>query len=273
MSKIIKFFMSILGLSFLKKFLVKRSKALSYYKDKIKMINKWCLLDKETSNFYYKLTNLNRNYLAHVISVVTGEKHEKIISYFKELEENEELKTHIKNSIIKSGYGKDIQVDYGRRIGWYAIIRICKPKVIVETGVHHGVGACVIINALIKNHEENFTGAYYGTDIDINSGKLISGKYNDFGKVIYGDSINSLKNFEKKIDIFINDSDHNEEYEYNEYITILNKLSSKAIILGDNCHVTEKLSVFSLKNKRNFIFFEEKPESHWYPGAGIGFSY
>jgi len=273
MKKIMKFFLSISGLSYLKRSLARRSSALSYYKDKIKMINKWCLLNNETSNFYYKLTNLNRDYLAHTISLVTGEKYKKIIGYFTELEQNDELKTHIKNSITEAGYEEDIIVDYGRRIGWYAIIRICKPEIIIETGVHHGVGACVIISALIKNMEDNIFGTYYGTDIDLNSGKLISGKYKDFGKVIYGDSIDILKNFDKKIDLFINDSDHNKEYEYNEYKTILNKLSSKAIILGDNSHVTEMLSKFSIENNRKFIFFEEKPEDHWYPGAGIGISY
>jgi len=273
MKKIIKFFLTITGLYYVRRSLVRRSKALKYYKDKIKKINKWCLLNTETSNFYYELTDLNKNYLAHTISLVTGEKHERIIGYFAELEENDELRRHIKNSITESGYGKDIIVNYGRRIGWYAIIRICKPEVIIETGVHHGVGACVIISALLKNTEDNIFGKYYGTEIDLNSGKLISGKYKNFANIIYGDSINTLKNLDKKIDLFINDSDHDNEYEYNEYKTILNKLSSKAIIIGDNSHESNKLSKFSLENNRRFIFFAEKPENHWYPGAGIGISY
>jgi len=104
-------------------------------------------------------------------------------------------------------------------------------------------------------------------------GKLLDGKYKEDSEILYGDSIKSLEKFKFKIDLFINDSDHSGDYEYLEYKIILNKLSSNAIILGDNSHVTDKLSVFSKENKRKFIFFKEQPLEHWYPGAGIGISF
>ena len=75
------------------------------------------------------------------------------------------------------------------------------------------------------------------------------------------------------IDLFINDSDHSAEYESEEYKTISNKLSEHAIILGDNSHSSNKLFEFSLETKRHFVFFQEKPFKHWYPGAGIGISF
>ena len=75
------------------------------------------------------------------------------------------------------------------------------------------------------------------------------------------------------IDLFINDSDHLASYEYQEYQTIKNKLSPKALILGDNSHVTNKLLKFSIENDRNFVLFREEPKDHWYPGAGIGISF
>ena len=75
------------------------------------------------------------------------------------------------------------------------------------------------------------------------------------------------------MDLFINDSDHDVDYEYNEYMTIRNKLSPQAIILGDNSHVSNSLVKFSNENGCSFLFFQEKPDKHWYPGAGIGISY
>ena len=88
-----------------------------------------------------------------------------------------------------------------------------------------------------------------------------------------GDSIESLKGLDEKIDIFINDSDHSADYEYNEYLTIKNKLSNDGIILGDNSHVTDKLLDFSIENDRKFLFFKEVPLHYWYPGGGIGISF
>jgi hypothetical protein len=94
-----------------------------------------------------------------------------------------------------------------------------------------------------------------------------------YGEILYGDSIESLKQFDKVIDLFINDSDHSAEYEANEYKIVATKLAENAIILGDNSHCTDKLFEFSLKTGRQFIFFQEKPFKHWYPGGGIGIAF
>ena len=97
--------------------------------------------------------------------------------------------------------------------------------------------------------------------------------YSNFGEILYGDSIESLGKFQERIDLFINDSDHSAKYEYEEYEIIKNKLSSNAFLLGDNSHVTDSLRKFSNRNGRHFLFFREVPKDHWYPGAGIGFSF
>ena len=195
------------------------------------------------------------------------------MGYLDELEEDESLRRHLEQGLKSSTYEKDIQVEYGRRLGWYAFVRVLKPKVVIETGVDHGVGSCVLSSALLRNREEGYPGRYYGTELRPEGGQLLSGVYSEVGEIIYGDSIESLKNFEQPIDIFINDSDHSAEYEYNEYLTIVDKISPDGLILGDNSHVTDRLSRFSRENSRKFIFFAERPEDHWYPGAGIGVSF
>jgi hypothetical protein len=91
--------------------------------------------------------------------------------------------------------------------------------------------------------------------------------------VLYSDSIESLQGLRKQIDIFINDSDHSAEYEEREYETIKSKLARTAIILGDNAHATDKLINFALAPGRQFVFFQEQPLNHWYPGGGIGIAF
>ena len=81
-------------------------------------------------------------------------------------------------------------------------------------------------------------------------------------------SLESLDN----IDLFINDSDHSANYEKAEYELVRSKLSPRAIVLGDNAHVTSELAEFSMLHGRRFVFFSEEPEDHWYKGAGIGIS-
>jgi len=251
----------------------RRSIAMGYYSKNLEIIDKWVGKDTETSNFYYKLTSLNRDHLAQLISSITGEAYGKVVKYFDELDSDNELRQHLLQALKNSHYGKDIEVEYGRRLGWYAFVRVLKPKVVVETGVDHGVGSCVLASALLRNISEGFDGRYFGTEIRPEAGQLFCGKYATVGEILYADSISSLEKLDNKIDLFVNDSDHSGEYEYSEYLTIAKKLSDHAVILGDNSHVTDCLSRFSREQGRKFIFFSEKPENHWYPGAGIGISY
>lgn len=251
----------------------RRAIAMSYYRDTLAAIDKWVRQDKETSNFYYKLTPMNRDQLAQVIAATTGEAYDRIVAYFAELENDAELRSHLERALRGTQYGKDIEIEYSRRLGWYAFVRVLKPKVVVETGVDHGVGSCVLASALLRNIAEGHPGKYYGTDNRTVAGQLFSGKYASSGKILYDDSITSLRNLEEKIDLFVNDSDHSGEYEYQEYLTIADKLADGAVILGDNAHATDSLSRFSRERGRKFVFFAEKPEGHWYPGAGIGISY
>jgi len=167
----------------------------------------------------------------------------------------------------------DLRVDFGRRLGWYAFARAMKPKITVETGVDKGIGSVLLCSALLKNRDEGFEGYFFGTDINPEAGYLLGGKYAEVGKILYGDSIKTLSQFTEKIDLFINDSDHSSDYEYREYITIKDKISERAVLLGDNSHTSDKLAIFSKETNRNFLFFKEEPSEHWYPGAGIGISF
>jgi predicted O-methyltransferase YrrM len=244
----------------------------SYYKKNLAFIAKWIFKDTEDSNFYYRLDNRNKLHLISIMDYVTGLSNQEIQSYLNEIEDDLNLKNEIENFLKDADYGKDIVVEFGRRLGWYILARSQKPRIIVETGVDHGVGSLVLTSALLRNKSEGFSGFYYGTDINKNSGKLLRGKYAEVGKILFGDSIETLNQFKEKIDLFINDSDHSAQYEATEYEVVAPKLSRNAIILGDNSHATNSLYDFSLKTGRHFLFFKEIPTNHWYPGAGIGIS-
>ena len=135
------------------------------------------------------------------------------------------------------------------------------------------MGSVILSEALIKNEKEGFKGKYFGTDINPEAGYLFDDIFRKKGKIIYGDSIETLKKFDEPIDLFINDSDHSAKYEANEYKTVINKLSKNSVILGDNSHSADELLKFSIEHGRNFVLFRERPKNHWYPGAGIGISF
>ena len=257
------------------RFTFRAKTAIGYYTTPISNLVKWLFKSNETTNFTYDLNETNVQYLASLIADITGIEFSQTISFIREIEEDKALRQHIADLTANSdlSFLASDKVQFGRRIGWYALARALKPRTIVETGVDKGLGACVLTAALKKNDAEGFPGRYFGTDINPNAGYLLAGEYANYGSVLYGDSIASLQAFNDRIDLFINDSDHSADYEAQEYNTIANKLSEDAVVLGDNAHYTDKLLEFSLNNDRHFIFFQEKPLDHWYPGAGIGISF
>jgi predicted O-methyltransferase YrrM len=245
--------------------------AFEYYESKVHEIVRWLNESHENHNFTYDLTHINKQYLASLLAATTETEFETVQRYIHELEQDLTLRTHVLKSseVIQNA---DRTVLFGRRMGWYVLTRILKPRLTVETGVEKGLGACVLTSALKRNAAEGFPGKYIGTDINPRAGGLFKQPYSEFGEILYGDSITSLKTIDEKIDLFINDSDHSAEYEAAEYETIKERLSEQAVILGDNSHTTDKLLEFSIRNDRHFVFFQEQPERHWYPGAGIGIS-
>lgn len=236
---------------------------------------KWLFTSKETTNYTFDLEERNLKYLACLVAETTNISIDESIKYMNEILNDMNLKHHIASLTAISDYAfmADKEVKLSKRIGWYMFVRATKPKVVVETGVDKGLGSCVLTAALKRNRDEGFPGKYYGTDINPKAGYLLTGEYKEFGKILYGDSIESLSTLEEKIDLFINDSDHSAEYEAEEYKIITPKLSENSIILGDNSHTNNKLMEYSIKNNRRFVLFHEQPLDHWYPGGGIGISY
>ena len=236
---------------------------------------KWLFTSKETTNLTYDLRDDNLIYLGHFIATVTGKTYHEIDGFFKEILEDQSFYKHVQN-LYQHGadaFKSDKEVRLARRLGWYVIIRITKPKLVIETGVDKGLGSCVIAAALLRNRAEGFEGSYYGTDINPGAGFLFKAPYNQVGKILYGDSIESLKKINEPIDVFINDSDHSATYEAEEYETIKNQLNANSYVIADNAHCNTKLHEFSLKTNRKFLYFQEAPKNHWYLGASIAVAY
>lgn len=246
-----------------------------YFRPRLSQLVRKTFGTGEITNFTYDLTAKNLNYLAHTVAFAAQRPRQEIAGFIAEARQDAGLKQHVADAMRERGAPLNPGVDclFGRRLGWYAMVRALRPKVVVETGVERGHGAVLLCAALLRNAAEGYPGRYFGLDIAPGAGWLLTGKYAQTGKILYGDSLESLAKLQETIDLFINDSDHSAEYEAKEYAAIEFKLSSGAVILGDNAHATDKLALFSEKTGRNFLFFREEPMDHWYGGAGIGISF
>ncbi|OAP40011.1 hypothetical protein AU381_10760 [Sinorhizobium glycinis] len=235
----------------------------------------WLARSREHTNFTYELTADNLLYLAHTLSFVTAAPLADVKRILLELEEDAELRNSIADTIRKSAYRGvcDANIFYGRRAAWYAVVRLMKPRIVVETGVDKGLGSIILCAALRRNKASGSPGHYYGTDINPEAGWLLTPPYSEHGDILIGDSIETLKTFSETIDVFINDSDHSSSYEKLEYETISNKINEHSIIIGDNSGETDELAKFAESTERLFLLFKENPKNHWFGGGGAGFCF
>ena len=236
---------------------------------------RWLFNSREFTNTTYRYTDRNLTHLAVILSEITGARIDQIRGLFDELENDAELRSHLVQR-TQGGPGRlysDSDVRYTRRTAWYALTRILRPRVVIETGVDKGLGSAVLCAAILRNRGEGYEGYYYGTDINPEAGFLLGGKYSEAGTILYGDSIESLNKINDPINLFVNDSDHSAEYEAKEYLAVKDKLAADAVIIGDNAHCNDKLLHFAQATGRKFLFHRETLLDHWYPGDGIGFAF
>ena len=235
----------------------------------------WTVQSREHYNYSYDLQPLNLEYLAAFIAVVTGEPIKAARGFIREIDTEQALKDHVVrlNRSHKERFVADAEARFGRRMGWYALIRAHKPRLVIETGVDKGLGSCVIAAALLRNAAEGSPGRLLALDINPNAGYLLAKPYTDVAQMVYGDSLASIAAVKEPIDFFIHDSDHSAEHEAKELKAVESKLSPRGLVLSDNADCTDELIKFAERSGRQFLFFAEKPKNHWWPGDGIGVAF
>ena len=238
----------------------------------LKQGGKWLTARTENSNFYYELSDNNLADSASTLGFVFEVSPDVFEKYFQEILRDADFEEHLLSWKKKDLSMRDSSVAIGRRVVWYALVRHIRPRLVVETGVYHGVGACVIAAALRRNAEDGYQGSYLGTEINPNFGWMFSGPYREFGEILFGDSVTSLSNLDGPVDLFISDSNHSISYEREEYSTIGPLLSPTAVVVGDNAHVSLELNEWSREEGRRYLFMPEYSRNHWYRGGGIGVS-
>lgn len=235
----------------------------------------WVFTSREHYNYTYDLHPMSVNYLAAMLAVVTGRSQNEIAGYIREIETDEQLKRHIVAQTQQSPerYIADTEVRFGRRMGWYALVRALKPKIVVETGVDKGLGSCVLVAALQRNTKGGHPGTLIGIDINPKAGYLLSAPYDQPARMIFADSLATLSTLDTRVDLFIHDSDHSPEFETKEYEAVAGRLSANAVVVSDNAAHTDRLWRWSKQNNRQFLYYAENPVGHWWPGEGIAVAF
>ncbi|WP_203713097.1 class I SAM-dependent methyltransferase [Asanoa siamensis] len=237
---------------------------------------RWLFTSREHHNYTYELTKLSREHLAWFVSITCAVPVATVRGYFAEIDNDTALRGHIESATAASARRglADKHVRYARRIGWYAIVRAKRPAHVVETGVDKGLGTCVLAAALLRNTAEGSPGTVTSLDINPEAGYLArTAPWNGVVDLVIGDSIASIGALDRKVDMFLHDSDHSVAHERREFEAVEAKLAPGGMLLTDNVTVTNVLAEHAERTGRRFLAYRETPSRHWFPGDGIGLAW
>lgn len=229
---------------------------------------RWLANSREHTNFTYELSALNRLYLAHWVANVAEVSVGTCLQLFTEIESDHLFQQQVECATKRSSkrWLSDRTPKLGRRLAWYALVRLFKPDCVIETGCDKGLGTLVLLRAL----EKNASGHVYSIDVNPRAGWLLEGYPATRVTLLIGDSLEEISNLpESSFGIFLHDSLHTYEHEKAEFELARSKFR-KGLFLSDNSEASSALADWAHANNLTFHFFAEDPEGAWPPGGGIG---
>ena len=215
----------------------------------------YVLTDPEIDNFTYDIGN--KDELAEWLDEVCGGGH-----FLSELENDSALRRELDRQTRRRPSVKT-PMFFGRRLGWYAIVRATKPDIVVETGTHDGLGSTALLAAL----ERNGTGRLLSIDPRPGTGWLVPENLRARWTRIEATSYDALPDIQD-VDMFIHDSLHTAEVERWELETATSVGAS--ILLSDNAHKLPTLRDYAAEIGADFALWHEQPLGHFYGGASLG---
>lgn len=216
---------------------------------------RYVLFDPELQNFTYEIAN--REELSNWLDGLFGAG-----QYVEELDRNTDLSAAVRRRVRWRPASKPI-IPFGRRAGWYSIVRALRPAKVVETGTHDGLGSTAILAAL----ERNGSGELASIDPQPGTGWLVPDELRGRWRPIRAASYDALQSV-GQIDLFIHDSLHTPECERWELETAV-RLGA-GVLLSDNAHAADTARQFARERGGEFSVWRERVQDHFYPGGGIG---
>jgi hypothetical protein len=160
---------------------------------------------------------------------------------------------------------------YGKRLAWYALVRLMKPALVIEAGVHDGLGSLLLLRALERNAQEGDQGRLVSFDVNPAAGWLVASDPRWELRIESTRSgLPALLAGAPPVGLFIHDSLHTYEHERFELWTVAPYLAPDGVLVSDNVHVTPALAQASAEFGLDHHEFLERPVDHFYTGGAMG---
>jgi predicted O-methyltransferase YrrM len=155
-------------------------------------------------------------------------------------------------------YDAAFAIEEGSAFLMYALVRLLRPSVVLETGVANGHSSALILNAL----GENGSGELHSIDVSHDVGNLVLDKRQWHVHLL---DLSSLKKSFAAIvgqlpaiDLMIHDSDHSYQWMRYELETVFPRMSPRGILACDDANICYGLIDFCAAHNMKPVLLMEK---------------
>jgi predicted O-methyltransferase YrrM len=224
------------------------------------------LWDPEPDNFTYEI--VNERELATWVAMVASCEPEQMHRYLLEPEVDRALEMRLQEATAGKWLWTKSRPPFGKRLGRYALARTLRPRLIIEVGVHDGLGALLLLRALERNTEDGYPGRLVSFDVNPKAGWLV-GQHPLWNLRIEASQQGLPALFSKDVvvDMFIYDGWHSYEAESADLSLTADHLAPDGVLLSDDAQVTRALADICRDRTLAYFEFNEVPRQHFYPGG------
>jgi hypothetical protein len=248
---------------------ISKARAVRRYGGRVAQHVPYVLAGAEPDNFTYELANEDE--LASWVAKVAGVSRDRAEAVFAEFRGDGVLAERVRRATAAHRLWSKASPPFGKRVAWYALARIVRPALAVETGTHDGLGALAVLRALERNEREGHGGRLVSFDINPSAGWIV-------GSHVLWDmrlepatrGLPSVLNAGSPVGLFIHDSLHTYENERAELELGATHLAADGVLLSDNAHATRALADVCGSSGLRYFEFRERPAGHFYPGGATG---
>jgi hypothetical protein len=231
---------------------------------------RYVLFDPEIDTFTYSIANMNE--LAEQLAIVLDCSASELKGHLLEILTDPELGSKLTEDIgWRALFTKRRPPLPSHHLSAWAIIRTCKPPLVVETGILEGLGARTMLRALQLNEDEGSPGRLMSFDVLPGAGRtLVPTRLRGAWEPIYEPTPEALSKHlaGSEVGLFIHDSVPEGDHLRAEVETVLPRMAPGGVVMTVHgwTGVLEETSVRIGGRCETFV---ERPSDHFYGGRTI----
>jgi Methyltransferase domain len=231
----------------------------------------YVLFDPEIESFSYDLENEAETISA--LAAALGCPAEELFAYAAETRDDPELNQLLRRHIR---WRLDVkrQPPLGNRLAWYVIVRTCKPKLIVETGIYLGLGSLTLLRALERNAEEGGPGELMSFDTIPSAGSVVRKPIRQCWRRFTGTTRDMLLPAleGRTVDMLFQDTPHTAENQRYEFGAAFAHAAPRLLLLDASGGKAPTLRAMCAERGGTYHQVPMHSRGHIYPGAAITFA-